>query len=53
MYLAGTYTCGLAGTQLGVKTPLPIHEGASRHTEHKYSGCAHGILANDAFDENP
>ena len=24
---------GLAGAQLGVKTPLPIHEGASRHTE--------------------
>ena len=23
---------GLAGAQLGVKTPLPIHEGASRHT---------------------
>ena len=22
---------GLAGAQLGVKTPLPIHEGASRH----------------------
>ena len=22
----------LAGAQLGVKTPLPIHEGASRHT---------------------
>ena len=27
---------GLAGAQLGVKTPLPIHEGASRHTYWRY-----------------
>ena len=30
MYLAGTYLPGWWGAQLGVKTPLPIHEGASR-----------------------
>ena len=32
MYLAGSYLPALlAAAQLGVKTPLPIHEGASRH----------------------
>ena len=31
---------GLAGAQLGVKTPLPIHEGASRHTVRgKHNRC--------------
>ena len=37
---------GLAGAQLGVKTPLPIHEGALRHMTNRPDICLRDKKAN-------